>query len=215
MFHSQGGEEKWLLNEISSHNVPVKRRSIPMEASEQLRDVLDSILSFALSLHKNSPLAFFAYSLFVLFPRLLLRPLPKCCQGRFVDADLQRRCQLYETGDIGRLLTDSYEAQTDKVTARVETASKDTVSFSKTARVAILAWAGEVGIACKVAFTFGLESDPEVAAKFLEKLTLQARHSHITSHSSTYKPAKILISAKAVSEAFSGMPKKSVAHKDG
>ena len=52
-------------------------------------------------------------------------------------------------------------------------ALEDTVSFSKTARVAILAGAGEVGRACKVAFTFGLETDPEVAAKFLKKLTLQ------------------------------------------
>ena len=64
MLHSQGGEENGLLNEISSHNVTVKRRSFPKDVSEQLRDVLDSILALALSLHKNLSLAFCAYSLF-------------------------------------------------------------------------------------------------------------------------------------------------------
>ena len=98
---------------------------------------------------------------------------------------------------------------------RVLAASEDTVSFSKTAMAAILAGAGEVGRACKVAFTFGLDTDPEVGAKFMKKLALQARHNHITPHSSTFKPMKNLIPAKAVSEAFSGMPKKSTAHKDG
>ena len=141
MLHSQGGEEKWLLNEISTHNVPVKRRSFPREASEQVRDVLDSILSLALSLHKNYPMAFSAYSLFVIFPRMLLRPLTNGCQGRFAYAALKRRCQLHKTGDIGRLLTNSYEAQTHRATARVMAASEDTVSFSKTARDAILAGA--------------------------------------------------------------------------
>jgi hypothetical protein len=134
---------------------------------------------------------------------MLLRPLPNGCQGRFGNAALKRRCHLYETGDIGRLLTDFYEAQTDRVIPRVLGALEDTVPFSKTTRVAILAGAGEAGRACKVAFTFGLETDPEVVAKFLKKLTLQARHIHITPHSSTVKPAKNLISAKAVSEAFS------------
>ena len=67
-----------------------------------------------------------------------------------------------------------------RVNARVLAASEDTVSLSKTARAAILAGVGEVGRACKVAFNFGLETDPEVAAKFLKKRTLQARHNHIT-----------------------------------
>ena len=70
----------------------------------------------------------------------------------------------------------SYEARTDRVTARVLATSKNIVSFSKTARAAILAGAGEMGRACKVAFTFGLETDPEVVATFLKKLTLQSRH---------------------------------------
>ena len=79
MRRSPEGEEAWLLSEISCFNVPVKRRSFPKEASLALRDALDYTLSLALSLHKNSPLALSAYSLFILFPRLLLRPLPNGC----------------------------------------------------------------------------------------------------------------------------------------
>ncbi len=79
MFNSVGGEEKWLMDEITLFNGPVKRRKFPKEASRLLREALDETLSLALSLHHSSPLAFNAYSLFVLFPRLLLRPLPDGC----------------------------------------------------------------------------------------------------------------------------------------
>ncbi len=73
----------------------------------------------------------------------------------------------------------------------------------------------EEHVACKVAFSYGLETDPEVAAKFLKNLTLQTRHIHIPPHPSNFKPAKNQIHAKAVAEAFSGMPKKSATHIDG
>ena len=61
MLNSAKGEDKWLIDEIANYNVPVKRRKFPK------------------SLHHSSPLAFSAYSLFVLFPSLLLRPLPDGC----------------------------------------------------------------------------------------------------------------------------------------
>jgi hypothetical protein len=63
MINSGGGEEKWLLDEISLYNVPVKRRSFLKEASMLLREALDETLSLALSLHTSSPMAFNAYSL--------------------------------------------------------------------------------------------------------------------------------------------------------
>ena len=63
--------------------------------------------------------------------------------------------------------------------------------------------------------TYGLETDHVVAAKFLKKLTLQARHPHIVPYTSNLKPAKNLISLKAVTESFSGMPTQSAWHKDG
>jgi len=54
-----------------------------------------------------------------------------------------------------------------------------------------------------------------VAASFLAKLALQARHSHVPLHPSSLKPAKNSIPLYAIVEAFSNMPKKSAAHRDG
>jgi len=98
----------------------------------------------------------------------------------------------------------------------INSASFDSATFSKTTRAATLDVAGQVDRACKVAFIYGLpETDPGVAAKFLKKLTRQARHPHIAPYISTIKPAKNLISSKALTDSFSGIPKQSAAHKDG
>ncbi len=117
--------------------------------------------------------------------------------------------------DVAGLIFDANEAQTERVRSRTAAASTQSHSFSKTARVAALSDAGELGRACKVAFTYGVESDPEVAATFLAKLTLKARHSHIPLHPSSLKPSKNSIPLTVVAEAFSKMPKKSAAHRDG
>jgi hypothetical protein len=86
MLESDGGEQQWLLKEIAGHNVPVKRRCFPKEVTRLLRETLDDTLSLALSLHSSSLMAFSAFALFVLFPRLLLRPLLDGCQGSFAVA---------------------------------------------------------------------------------------------------------------------------------
>ena len=65
-----------------------------------------------------------------------------------------------------------------------------------------------MGRACKLAFSYGLETDPRIAANFLAKLTLGSRHSHIEAHVPKVKPPKNCIPLKAVTDAFSGMPKK-------
>ncbi len=130
MLRSPEGEEKWLFSEISNFNVSVKRRAFPKEALSAQRDTLDCILSLALSLHTNSPLALSAYSLFILFPRLLLRPLPNGCQGRFADDFIRKRCELLHAGDIQQLILDSHEAESDRATASINSASSDSVGWS-------------------------------------------------------------------------------------
>ena len=45
MLWSIDGDEKWLLNAITSFNIPVKYRVFPKEASALLRNTLDAILS--------------------------------------------------------------------------------------------------------------------------------------------------------------------------
>ena len=118
-------------------------------------------------------------------------------------------------GDVLSLIKKSHEAQTERVRSRTAAASTQPHSFSKSARAAALAGAGELGRACKVAFTYGVEADPEVTASFLSKLTLQERHSHVPLHPSTRKPSKNSIPLTDVAEAFFKMPKKSAAHRDG
>ena len=86
---------------------------------------------------------------------------------------LARRCSLLREGDVGTLLKEAHEAQASRVANALAEASAPKPSFSKTTRAAILARAGAAGRACKLAFSYGLESDPVVAAKFLAKLTLQ------------------------------------------
>ncbi len=106
------GEAQWLLHEISFFNVPVKRRMFPKEATNPLRDSLDAALTLALSLNKDSPLAFSFADIYVPFPRLMLRPLPDGSQGRFAAAELMKRCQMMSSGDMARLLKDAHDTQT-------------------------------------------------------------------------------------------------------
>jgi hypothetical protein len=217
MLHSPESGQNWLLNEIYGYNIPVKHRCFPKEASKTLREALDETLSLALSLHKSSPLAMSAFALFVLFPRLLLRPLPDGCHGSFAAATLSRRCGLLKEGNIAILLSKAHEAHVGRVAKQTKAASipASTTIFFKIARAAILTIAGAMGRVCKQAFSYGLETDPEIAAKFLERLTLKARHARIHVHVPKVKPPANCIPLKAVMDAFSWMPKKSVAHRDG
>ena len=89
------------------------------------------------------------------------------------------------------------------------------IAFSKTARAAILAGPRAMGRACKLAFSYGLESNAYIAAKFLSKFTLKKKHGHIPEFAAKVKLTGNCIPVKAVTDAFSGMPKKSAAHRDG
>ena len=139
--------------------MPVKRRCFPKEASRALREALDETFSLALTLRKSSPIAFSAFALFVFFPRLLPRPLPDGCQGSFAAAALSRRCSLLREGKILVMLTEAHEVHAGQVAklTKVASTSASTTTFSKTARAAILASAGAVGRACKLAFSYCLE----------------------------------------------------------
>jgi hypothetical protein len=196
---------------------PTPVRCFPKEASRLLREALDETLSLALSVHSSSPLSFNAFSLVVLFPRLLLRPLPDGCHGCFAAATLTRRCSLLREGKLSVLLTVAHEAQTARVAKSLKASSTSATSstFSKTTRAAILARAGAVGNACKLAFSYGLATDPVVAAKFLDKLTLGAKHAHIQAYVPKIKPPRNNIPMKAITDAVSGMPKKLAARRDG
>ena len=120
-------------------------------------------------------------------------------------------------GTISVLLTKAHEAQAGRVAKLTKAASTlaSTTTFSKTARAAILVGAGAVGRACKLAFSYGLETEHGIAATFLAKSTLGARHSHIEAHIPSVKPPRNWIPPKALTYAFSEMPKKLATHRDG
>ncbi len=147
---ARGGEENLLLHEISFYNVPVKRRAFPKESELLLREALDATLSLALSLPYLMPY------LFVLFPRLVLRPLLDGCQGRVAAAEFEKRCKMLSARDAEGLIRDAHDAQTARVAKDIAAFSELKVTFSKTYRAASLAGMGEVGRACKVAFTYGI-----------------------------------------------------------
>ena len=84
----------------------------------------------------------------------------------------------------------------------VHALAKPTLSFSMTAMATSLARCGAVGKACKLAFSYGTKSNPEVAATFLAKITRPTLHEHVPAFPSEYKTAKITIPIKAITDAF-------------
>jgi len=121
---------------------------------------------------------------------------------------LARRCSLLREVDVGTLLKEANDAQSTRVANTLVEALALNPSFSKTAWAATLSRAGAMERACKLAFSYGLESDPVVAAEFVAKITLQHRHSHIQIYESKVAPLPNGIPLKSVTDAFSGMPKK-------
>jgi hypothetical protein len=101
--------------------------------------------------------------------------------------------------EIKTLLLEAHEAQAGRAAKQTEAHSKSTSnsSFSKTARATIMVGAGAMGRAFKLAFSYGLESDPAIAAKFLSKLTLKKKHAHIPDFAAKVKPAGNRIHLKA------------------
>ena len=74
---------------------------------------------------------------------------------------------------------------------------------------------GAVGKACKIAFSYGTESDPVVAAILLVKLTRSSPHTYVHAPPSAFKSSFVPIPIKSISDAFTGMPKKSAPMRDG
>ena len=91
-------------------------------------------------MHKSSHVASIALSIFVLFPRLLLRPLPDGCQGGLAAAALNTRCRLLIEGDIATFILEAHEAQTERVAKLTKASSvpSSSTSHSKIAKATIM-----------------------------------------------------------------------------
>ncbi len=117
-------------------------------------------------------------------------------------------------GHVNAQLRETHNSQVTRVACRVQAITQPSQSFSLTTRAASLASCGAVGKACKLAFSYGTESDPDVARTFLAKLTRIVPHTHAPMPPTTYKTTRLPIPIKAVTDAFTGMTKKSAPHRD-
>jgi hypothetical protein len=207
--------DDWILHELINFNVKVNLTTFPREGREALFSALDAILELASSIPQDNPIAFLAYSAYVLFPRLVLRSLPSGGNGKHAAQAFERRSKMSIDGQTRDLLREAHDSHVARVACRVHALTKPPQTFPQTARSVALAWCGAVGKACKTGFSYGTESDPIVATTFLTKLTRTKPHTYVSMPPSSFKTAFIPIPIKAVTYAFTDMPKKSASHKDG
>jgi hypothetical protein len=119
------------------------------------------------------------------------------------------------SGKIVELINDAHDSQVTRVARRIHDITQPQCTFPLTTRAASLAGCGAVGKACQLAFSYGYESDPAVATTFLAKITRATLHTHVPPPPLTYSSAFVPIPLKAVTDAFTGIPKKSAPHRDG
>jgi len=96
---------------------------------------------------------------------------------------------MFMDGQIEELVREAHDSQVTRVACRVHALTQPPQSFPQTARAAALAGCGAVCKACKFAFSYGIESDPIVAATFLAKLTRTVPHTHVPMPPSSFKTA--------------------------
>ena len=122
---------------------------------------------------------------------------------------------MFTSGKVSELIYEAHDSHVTRVACRVHALTVPATSFPLAARAASLAGCGATGKACKLAFSFGTESDPVVAATFLAKLTRKTPHNLVPIPPSSFKTPFVPIPIKAISDAFTAMPKKSAPHRDG
>jgi hypothetical protein len=82
--------EHRLINEVTLFNINIIRKTLLKDIWEEVYIVLEAVIEPATTLPQEDPLAFLAHSVFVLFPRLVMRLLPPCCKGRHASLSFSR-----------------------------------------------------------------------------------------------------------------------------
>jgi len=121
---------------------------------------------------------------------------------------------MFSNGRIAKLLNEAHDSKVTRVPCRVHALTVPSSSFPRVARATSLAGCGVVVKACTLAFSYGAESDPVVVVTFLAKLTKTTPHTHVPVPPSYFKTPFVQVPIKAVMDAFTGMPKKSLPHRD-
>jgi hypothetical protein len=58
----------WLMHELTQFYVKINRTSFPTESREIIFSALDDVLKLAVTIPREDPLVFSAYTAFILFP---------------------------------------------------------------------------------------------------------------------------------------------------
>ena len=196
----------WLMHELTQFNVKINRTSFPIESSEIIFTALDDVFKLAVSIPQEYPLAFSAYTAFILFPRLILRSLPPGCQGKHASPTFKTRCDMLMEGKVSEMIRDAHDSQVKRVVHRIHAVTQPSPKFPLTTRAAALARCGAVGKACKLAFSYCTESDPVVATNFLSKLATATLRTHVLVPPSTCKSAFFPVPLKTCTDAFTLIP---------
>jgi hypothetical protein len=83
------------MHELTQFNVKINLTSFPAESREIIFSALDDVFKLALTISQGDPLAFSAYTAFILFPILILRSLPLGCKGKHASIALKTRCDMF------------------------------------------------------------------------------------------------------------------------
>ncbi len=86
------------------------------------------------------------------------------------------------SGRVSDIINDAHDSQVNSVARRIHDIPQPAPSFPLTDRAASLAGCGARGKACKLAFSYGTESDPIIGAIFPAKLTRATMHTHVPPH---------------------------------
>jgi len=116
---------------------------------------------------------------------------------------------------VAELISEAHDSQVTRMACRVYAHTRPSKTFPPTAKAADLSGCGDAGKACTLAFSYGTESDPTVAATFMSKLTRTIPHTHVPLPPSSYKTILVPIPIKTVTYAFTSMPKKYAPYRDG
>jgi hypothetical protein len=118
-------------------------------------------------------------------------------------------------GNVAELIEPAHDSQVKRVARRIHDITKPTVAFTQTARATTLARCGDVEKACKIAFSYGNESDPALNVTFLAKLTRSPPYTHVPSPPFVVMSSFVPIPIKSVLDTFTSMPKKYAPMRDG
>ena len=196
----------WLLHKLTHFNVKIIGSNFPRESMEIVFSALDTILELTISIPQDDSLSFEAYSAFVLFPRLILRLPPLGCKGKHGALAFVRRSKMMLNGQVSDFLREEHDSHVTRVASRVHALTHMFEIFPRIARVVALVGCGAVGKACKLAISYGTESDPVIVASFLAKVTKMIPYTHAPLPPSSYKIVLVPIPIKVVKDAFTGMP---------